>query len=74
MIKQTLNGKAIIIIPNRINNKYWVCYEQQIYEMNEAPVTDQDVEKLEKQKNEIMLQRDGIVWSKTLIDLLSSLN
>ena len=46
MIKQTLDGKDVIIIHNLETGKYLVFYEGETQEVDERPVTDQDIEQL----------------------------
>ncbi len=51
MLQQTINGKDIIIIPILRTGKYLVYYEGEITEMSERPITDQDVEQLERERS-----------------------
>lgn len=47
MLEQTINGKHVTIIHNAITNTYFVLYERGIVEMDQRPMTDQDVQRIQ---------------------------
>ncbi len=77
MIEQTLDGKDIYIIYNIIRRKYIVIYEGRTLELDERPVTDQDIQKIEQMRKRYIDQkntdRSSIILGNLLAELLSPL-
>jgi len=57
MLQQTINGKDVIITFDNNTSIYTVIYEGKIIKMKKRPVTDQDIWRLEQEK-ETKLAKD----------------
>ena len=70
MIGETFNGKTIFIIDishNNNNSNYLIIYENEIFELDYRPVTDQDKIRLENEIQDKIIMRcvDLLVESLT---------
>ena len=62
MLRQSINGEDVIITYNKVKKKYLVIYTSLynsfMYYCDKKPITDQDVEVMERQLEQIRLETE----------------
>lgn len=72
MLRQTINGKDVIIIHKPTTDTYLVIFndDYEMVEVNERPVTDQDVERIECERRQEIRNVQERVIGMMLADLM----
>ena len=73
MIQQTINGRDVIINYDESKRKYIVWCEGETIEMEEKPVTDQDVKKFKREMDNITRHKLVLLGANLLRESISSL-
>jgi len=66
MLQQTINGKDVVIIFDNKTSIYTVIYEGEIIKMKNRPVTDQDIWRLEQEKEAKLAKELGIILANLM--------
>lgn len=73
MLEQTINGVRVTIIHNVITNTYFVYTDEGMVEMTQRPVTDQEAENLEREREEQIINNSGRMLGNMLVELMMPL-